>query len=302
MNGVDPIAGLRAATCSDGAPSARNLLVTVFGDALLPYGPATTASVKSLSALLASFGVNERLVRTSLTRLANDDLLVAHSAGRRSFYGVAPDALELFRRADDRIYRGSAGPWDGAWTIVVIDGNEATARDRQRLRQELGWAGFGIVAPNVMASPTSSPETAADAVSHVGGFDRVLITRSTVFEGAGSTSAADLARRTAPLDDAAERYRAFIDQFEPVGAGTALALEPDMAFKLRTMLVASFRRIVLADPLLPAPLLSDDWVGTRARGVAASLYGALADASERFLREHVEPALPDRDHRAPRFV
>ena len=31
--------------------------------------------------------------------------------------------------------------------------------------------------------------------------------------------------------------------------------EPELAFKLRTLMVASYRRIVLTDPLLPAELL-----------------------------------------------
>jgi phenylacetic acid degradation operon negative regulatory protein len=112
---------LRSAACSDGAPSARNLLVTVFGDALLPHGEETQISVRSLSRLLGAFGVNERLVRTSLTRLVNDGLLTTTAEGRRSFYRVAAPALDLFRQADQRIYRGTSDDWDGSWTIVVIE-------------------------------------------------------------------------------------------------------------------------------------------------------------------------------------
>jgi phenylacetic acid degradation operon negative regulatory protein len=111
---VDPLRDLREAACSNGAPSARNLLVTVFGDALLPLGAGTTASVAVLTELLGDFGVSERLVRTSLTRLVNDGLLAVESEGRRSSYGVAPDAHDLFRQADERIYRGAGPDWDGS--------------------------------------------------------------------------------------------------------------------------------------------------------------------------------------------
>ena len=282
---------LRSAACSDGAPSARNLLVTVFGDALLPHGESTRISVGSLTDLLAAFGVNERLVRTSLTRLVNDGLLAAEAEGRRSFYGVAETARELFRQADRRIYGGHVEEWDGSWTIVVIDGTEATASRRAQLRQELAWAGLGFVAPNVMASPVVPAETAARVVAHVGGFTNVLVSRSSVVESAVTLGADELARRVAALDGIATRYAAFTHRFGRFDEPALVALDDRLAFKLRTLLVAEFRRIALVDPQLPAELLPSDWIGTRARNIAAGVYAAVAERSERFLVATAEPVL-----------
>ena len=292
---------LRSAVCSDGAPSARNLLVTVFGDALLPHGDTTRISVGSLTDLLAAFGVNERLVRTSLTRLVNDGLLAAEAEGRRSFYGVAEEARELFRQADRRIYGGYAEAWDGSWTIVVIDGMEATASRRAQLRQELAWAGLGFVAPNVMASPVVPAETAARVVAHVGGFTNVLVSRSSVLESEVTLGADELARRVAALDAIATRYSTFVERFERLDDRARRALDDGLAFKLRMLLVAEFRRIALADPQLPAELLPVNWVGTRARNVAASLYAAVAERSERFLVATADPPLAGPRAVAARF-
>ena len=154
--------GSESPTSSNGAPSARNLLVTVFGDALLPHGVDTAVSVSSLATLLEPFGVSERLVRTSLTRLVNDGLLATRAVGRRSFYGVAPASTPLFRQADARIYgsrRRRLGP--------VVD-DRGDRRHRGNLRPNghvsangLTWAGLGVVAPNVMASPVVTAEEAA---------------------------------------------------------------------------------------------------------------------------------------------
>jgi phenylacetic acid degradation operon negative regulatory protein len=279
---VDPLDSLRAATCSNGAPSARNLLVTVFGDALLPHGDTTAVSVRSLAALLEPFGVNDRLVRTSLTRLVNDGLLAVRSEGRRSRYRVAPAALDLFARADERIYGALASDWDGAWTIVVIDGNEGTARDRVRLRQELVWIGLGPVAPNVMASPVVSAEAATGAVGRVGRFSHVMVGRTNLVEGPSTLSGDELARRCAPLDELADRYAGFCDRFEPLVEHRVTG-DPALAFKLRVLLVASYRRIVLADPLLPVALVPAGWVGYRARQVAARVYDACIDTAEQHL-------------------
>ncbi|NNE12168.1 MAG: phenylacetic acid degradation operon negative regulatory protein PaaX [Ilumatobacter sp.] len=281
---------LVAASCSNGAPSARNLLVTVFGDALLPYGPATSASPLSLAELLDGFGVNERLVRTSLTRLVNDDLLAVDVEGRRSFYRVAVGALDVFARADSRIYGGAVvGEWDGSWTVVVIDGAEATADQRAALRQELSWAGFGTVAPNVMASPLTPPHAATTAIRHAGPFEQVLVTTAQVVDDQATLGPVELAERCAPLDGSRDGYEAFIARFRRFENLTG-ELDDARAFKLRILLVASFRRLVLADPLLPAELLPADWPGHEARRLAGSLYRSVAERAERHLLDHLEPS------------
>ena len=280
---TDPVERLRAATSSNGAPSARNLLVTVFGDALLPHGADTAVSVGSLATLLGPFGVSERLVRTSLTRLVNDGLLATRQVGRRSFYRVAPTSVPLFRRADARIYGSRRADWDGSWTVVVIDGAEATAAERARLRQRLTWAGLGAVAPNVMASPVVTAEEAALVVGQTGGFRNVLVSRSELVGGEGTMGEDELARRCAPIEEVAVAYDTFVDSFGDLDRGALEALDPEDAFKLRILLVATYRRIVLVDPLLPESLLPDGWAGSRARALAAFVYGMCAEASERHL-------------------
>jgi len=288
----DALAHLRAARTSDGAPSARNLIVTVFGDALLPHGAETEVSVRALARLLDGFGVNERLVRTSLTRLVNDELLAVRAEGRRSYYRVAPAALDLFRRADERIYRGEVPDWDGAWTVVVIDGSEATADRRARLRHELAWVGMGAVAPNVMASPVVSASTAAATVQRVGGFEHVLVLRSEVVESAGTLGIDELARRCLAIDDVADRYRSFVDRFGPYRRASLEGLAPADAFKLRVLAVAAFRRLVLGEPSIPIGLRPVGWVGDEARSVVADVYRRVADAAEDFLLATLEPSRP----------
>lgn len=274
----DPTTDLDDAVCSDGAPSARNLIVTVFGDVLVPVAPETETTVQSLAAVLADFGVNERLVRTSLTRLVNEGLLVVRPEGRRSFYRVAPEAIDLFATADERIYRGRPVPWDGAWTLVVLDGAESTPEHRAALRHELSSLGLGVVAPNVLGSPIVAPEAAAAAVGAVGGFEQVLVTRSTLVPGDGLAGGPHLARRCLGLDDLEHAYRELGDRFASFTDPTGL--DDARAAKLRLLVVSTFRRLVLTDPMLPADLLPDDWAGDRARCEAARVYTAVSAAAD----------------------
>lgn len=300
------VSRLRDATSSDGAPSARNLLVTVFGDALLPHGADNAVSVRSLAQLLEPFGVSERLVRTSLTRLVNDGILRTEAVGRRSFYSVEATSRPLFRSADARIYGSRRGAWDRSWTIVVIDGSEATAARRARLRQRLTWAGLGAVAPNVMASPVVTAEEVALLVDQTGGFRNVLVSRSQVFDGPSTLAEDELARRCAPLDEVAAKYDTFVDEFSHFDRPTLDSLSTVDAFKLRVLLIARYRRIVLVDPLLPESLLPEGWAGARARALAAFVYDGCADASERHLAAVAELSdgtiVPDANWLHGRFI
>jgi phenylacetic acid degradation operon negative regulatory protein len=284
--GVDSaLDDLRAATCSDGAPSARNLLVTVFGDCVAPHGIGTTVAVADLTRLLAPFGANERLVRTSLSRLTNIGLLAPTSVGRRSFYGVAPSAVERFASADQRIYGPRHPQWDGRWTLVVIDGSEGTADQRARLRQTLGEAGFGSVAPNVLASPVVAVDSVAPLAA-AAGLANVLVLRGDVpGEEPGVLGQAALATRSTDLDAVEADYTQFVERFGRYPLEQVGELDSDLALKLRLLLIGTYRRIILTEPLLPAALAPEGWIGQRAREVVAELYAACADASERFVSD-----------------
>ena len=58
----------------------------IFGDGLEPRGGEIWLS--NLIALAQPLGVNERLVRTSVYRLAQENWLERTASGRRSYYGL----------------------------------------------------------------------------------------------------------------------------------------------------------------------------------------------------------------------
>jgi phenylacetic acid degradation operon negative regulatory protein len=136
-----------------------------------------------------------------------------------------------------------------------------------------------------------SAEAAARVVGHVGGFANVLVSRSSVVESDDTLGADELAHRVAALEEIGDRYARFISRYEDYPSGDLTGLSPELAFKLRTLLVAEFRRIALSDPQLPAPLLPPDWIGDRARRLAGAIYDAVARSSDAFLTATVDPKL-----------
>src|SRR3954464_2566771 len=109
-------------------PRSKSLVVTIFGDAIVPHGG--TIWLGSLIELLAPFGVNDRLLRTSVFRLAQEGWLGAQRDGRRSAYAILPQVLPRFERAYRRIYAPLGVHWDGRWTVLLgaSSGVEAPAR------------------------------------------------------------------------------------------------------------------------------------------------------------------------------
>ncbi len=128
---------------------AGSLLVTLFGDSIMPRGGAI--ALGSLITLGALFGLNERLVRTASARLAQEGWLAARRIGKHSEYRLSDGGRERFAEATERIYGDPANEGSGRWTLIVLP--PAPVAQRRRLRQELGWQGFGELGSGVFAHP-----------------------------------------------------------------------------------------------------------------------------------------------------
>ena len=141
-------------------PRAPSLIVTVWGDAIAPHGGA--AMLPGLIRLLAALGVNERLVRTSVFRLAREGWLAATPVGRRSLYRLTADGVRRFAEAHRRIYAPPDERWDGTWELVVADA--LSAAPRRALADELRWQGFVALAPGAFVRPFRSAGSAEAAL------------------------------------------------------------------------------------------------------------------------------------------
>jgi phenylacetic acid degradation operon negative regulatory protein len=255
-----------------------SLIVTIFGDSIMPRGGAI--ALGSLIRLATPFGLNERLVRTASARLANDGWLESRRAGNRSEYRLSSGGRERFAEATKRIYDEPPADWRGRWTLVVVP--PMRAAERRQLREQLSWNGFGEIAAGVFAHPeiqahelSLEPRSAA------------LLSKALAFQ---ATLVADAAPATLinlgwDLEELARRYQAFVQRFEHVEAALCLPREedPQASFIARTLLLHEYRRLHLRDPLLPARLLPLDWPGTRAAELCRGIYSRVFTASEQFL-------------------
>jgi phenylacetic acid degradation operon negative regulatory protein len=271
-------------------PRAKSLLVTVWGDAIAPHGAGIWLG--SLIRLVAPLGLNERLVRTSVLRLTREGWFAVARVGRRSYYGLTEFAHKaLVAEPPRRIYAAAPTPWDGTWHLVLTGLGRLDRETRLALRRELGWLGFGAVAPGVFAHPNPDRASLERALDKLGVADRVERMNATP-EGLGPTRSRDLLQSCWDLEALAAAYRRFGERFRPIWQALEKSPDPDpeTCFTLRALLIHEYRRIILRDPELPAELLSPDWAGASARTLCRNIYRRAAPAAERFVMSVLETA------------
>ncbi len=259
-------------------PRAKSLCVSLLGDALGPHGGAIWLG--DLIELLAPLGINERLLRTSVFRLVAQGWLQSERHGRRSLYLLSEQGVRHTARASQRIYVGPSQEWNGEWTLVALPRTGNGLAERAELRRDLIWEGFGMIAPGLFAHPHTEARAAHDILEKLGIPDKALVLSARDLAGAGGLPIASLASQCWGLDALAEQYRQFSKNFAPLEKLLEEPLVPSEAFTARVMLLHTWRRVVLHDPQLPAPMLPDDWPGHAARQLCGRIYWKIFDASE----------------------
>lgn len=276
----DPaIARWLSRTLAADPPRATSLIVTVWGDALAPHGGAVWLA--GLIRLMAPFGLSDRLVRTSVFRLARDGWLARATHGRASRYRLTREGARRFDDAYRRIYARPGDDWHGQWELVLADA--VPAARRAGLREELAWAGFGELGPTAYLRPRESGRDLPSVLATAGVAGRAIVLAASDQEG--QRPLAEAVDRAWDLTALAADYRRFLGRFGGVieHFRTARAPDPAQSFLVRTLLIHAYRRVLLRDPLLPVSLLPLDWPGSAAYALCRDFYRLTHRAAERHL-------------------
>lgn len=242
-----------------------SLVVTVFGDAIVPRGGSVWLG--TLLEFFALLDVDSGGVRTAMSRLAADGWLERRRVGRNSFYRLADKGRARFDAAMRHVYDPPpSGPLEMLLLTSPRDGAKSALRS----------AGFGAPLPGVWIAPAGVSTTTDQP-------DAIRFTIDATTENARRLVAASW-----NLGEMDEAYRAFMARFEPLRRSLAGKRDlPDaQAFVARILLVNAYRQVSLRDPLLPPDLLPPDWPGGTARALCRDIFHALLPASERWLDLH----------------
>jgi phenylacetic acid degradation operon negative regulatory protein len=263
-----------------------SLIVSIFGDSVAPRGGVVWLG--SLIEALAPLGVSHRLVRTAVFRLVQDGILDNEQVGRRSYYRLTPAGRRRFDEATQRIYAQPSCRWDGSWCLIVT--SLLNAEQKVSLRKDLAWLGFGQFGADLMAHPHPDQDALARHLDALEVRDRCVVMRGTDDE-LPSAALGQLVANAWDLPRLEAAYEAFVTAFQATLEAARHAdggIDAADAFYVRTFLIHEYRRTLLRDPALPAPLLPPGWTGQAAFQLSQELYRLVAGPSEAFLDEHFE--------------
>ncbi len=252
-------------------PRSKSLMVSAFGDSIATLSPGIWLG--DLITLMAPFGVNERLVRTSAFRLIDERWLEARREGRRSYYSLTASGTRRFELAYGRIYTPPQEHWDGNWTVVLLPRNGETNSERLELRNQLEWEGFASPIHGVMLHPAANDEVLGQTLQDLDVLEKTVVMRAQSVERFVTEPANKMVERYWDLNEIEGLYLRFIERFAPLVTKVDLAVAtPEQAFTVQTLLIHSYRRATLHDPRLPAVLLPDSWRGLEAFKLTRQIY------------------------------
>lgn len=284
---------------------ANSIIITVYGDSIAPHGG--TVWLGSFIRLVESLGLNQRMVRTSVFRLAKEKWLVSEQVGRRSFYSLTASGRRRFEHAYRRIYDEPQSQWEGGWQIALVTSGKLSPAQREALRKDLLWEGFGVIAPGVLAHPSDNSAALMEIIHDNDVDELVAVMHAHALGALSSRPLQDLVRECWNLESIAGDYKRFVKRFDPVMRALMAAGEtdPEQCFVVRTLLMHEFRRVLLRDPQLPPQLLPRSWPGETARRMCRELYSVTQCGAEQYLADVLEtvdgPLPPPADYFFRRF-
>ena len=265
---------------------AGSLIISLFGDAITHR--ADNVWLGSLFKLVEPFGINERLVRTSVYRLVNENWLQADKQGRRSYYGLTQSGAKRFHAAFEHVYQMTTPYWQGSWCLVFL--NQLDAEKKKQVKEELHWLSFGSLGNDVMLHPRIKRLDLLPLLKDWHCQQDIIVLQTESLSEKSPQALYQQVKESWNLDQLGAKYRNFIQAFEPLYLASKhlMDLSDEECHLARTLLIHEYRKIVLKDPQLPDPLLPEEWEGYQAKHLCRSLYQALFSNADLWLNQHLE--------------
>ena len=248
--------------------SAKNTQFTIFNlfaNFIRPRDRAVWTN--DLLYLLHLLGIEEKTVRSTLSRMKRRGWLTTSKIGRRSQYALTEAGLAMLAEGDQRIFEAPLMTWDGGWQLVVYSLPEERRQLRNQLRKKLMWLGFGNLARGAWVSVQDRSQLLIPILEEL-----QITAHVAIFAGAkqlGTMSNAEIVARCWDIPALSAQYEQFVGHYEPLyqhlNASNPIDLAAEEYFRQYFWLSQDFQHFPRRDPNLPASLLPPNWIGHRAQ-------------------------------------
>lgn len=253
----DPFATCRTALAGDRPHRAWSVIVTIFGD--LAQAPESRMSGAMLGQITGHIGIRPEAVRVALHRLRRDNWIESRREGRGSVHRLTDHGRQQSAAASPRIY----GPGLPAGAPVHLVVAEEGAADGRAFLDALCQSGAYAPLGNAAIVGTGPPPTEAGGL--------FVVTPAHV-------EVPDWLRHRVCPPELLNEYKAMERALDVVTGelAAAPALTPPKTAALRTLVVHSWRRLLLRHPELPAAFFPADWPGERCRAMVRTILSHLS--------------------------
>ncbi len=260
------------------------VIYTLFGAFIVPRGGKV--HVASLINLVVPLGFSPNAIRLGLSRMARQGVFNINRSGRRSYYSLNAKGMKWMEQGRVRAFEVKRRKWDGKWRLLVYNIPETMREWRDRLRYKLQSMGFANMSASVWISPHDLEASLLQYLEQGNMLDNVETFTATY---TGQRCEKDLAAGIWNVAELSHRYNTFLKRYgkllssyeKLVKAGRTMG--PADCFARRFCMTAEYVALRLEDPMLPAGLLPDNWVGIRAEKVYKDLLHLLKPGADAFV-------------------
>ncbi|MDP2729727.1 MAG: PaaX family transcriptional regulator C-terminal domain-containing protein [Dehalococcoidales bacterium] len=278
----------------------RATILTLYGDYVRHRGGEI--GIGGLIELLANFSLSEQSIRSAVSRMSRAGLFKVRHNGLRSYYSLTEAGFDLLDKGAQRIFERKTSGWDGTWSVVVYFIPEEKREARDKLRQELNWAGYGPLSTATWISPHDSSREIAEIIARLQIKEYVQMFKAKLRD---FTNPQSIISRCWDLHLIHEKYASFLNEYsskledyqgrfqdgEPI--------EASWCFVERFKLIHQYRRLPFFDPDLPEELLPKDWLRSQAADLFHQYHDLLAEKANEYFEfvfnQYNEPQLSNRN-------
>jgi phenylacetic acid degradation operon negative regulatory protein len=254
------------------------LILTLFG--LYARSEDNWLSVAALIRLMSDLGLDDRAVRSAVSRLKRRDVLTPLRHGKAAGYALDGASLEMLAEGDSRIFEHSRAEVEDGWLLVVFSVPETERDKRHELRASLTRLGFGTAAPGIWIAPATLAAETRRTLERRGlsAYVELFTGRHFAFGELRNKLRGwwDLDELTGLYDDFLRQHRPVLERVSTQGTA------PLDAYQTYIPMLTQWRRLPYRDPGLPLRLLPPGWSGETATVLFDDLNRALSAPA----REH----------------
>jgi phenylacetic acid degradation operon negative regulatory protein len=263
-------------------PGSRSLILDLYGAYVRDLGG--WIAVADLVRLMGDLGIDEQVVRSSVSRMLRNGLLERDIRDGTVGYLLSPRAARILEEGDERIFAGSRpARLDDGWVIAVFSIPEHNRPARHQLRSRLTWLGMGRLDGGVWIAPWRVRDDVQSAVTDLALTGHVDLFHAR-YDAFGTLR--ELAERCWDLADLNERYGGFVRRVAPLLGQWRQGQRSgqQQAFADYTTALHEWRKMPYLDPGLPLEMLPADWKGSRAAELFAELVAEFHQQSRDYVK------------------